>query len=72
MRLTHRQICPEFRNPRVAILGATVAILRDLTRKNEKITQESLKNFIQTLGIKEEVKSELLNITPFTYTGIGL
>lgn len=46
--------------------------LRDLTRKNEKITQQSLKNFIQTLEINEEVKVELLKITPFTYTGIGL
>lgn len=44
--------------------------LRDLTRKNEKITQESLKNFIQTLEISEDVKTELLKITPFTYTGM--
>lgn len=42
--------------------------LKDLTRGRE-ITQESLAGFIQQLGIPEEVKQQLLEMTPMTYTG---
>ncbi|MBS3913942.1 MAG: adenylosuccinate lyase [Bacteroidetes bacterium] len=44
--------------------------LKELTRKNEKISRESLAAFIQDLQVSAEIKSELLAITPFTYTGI--
>jgi adenylosuccinate lyase len=44
--------------------------LKALTRKNEKITQQSLADFIDTLQIKDEVKQKLKAITPFNYTGI--
>ncbi|PLX18456.1 MAG: adenylosuccinate lyase [Salinivirgaceae bacterium] len=44
--------------------------LKDLTRKNEKITQKSIHNFIDTLDVSQKVKEELKVITPFNYTGI--
>ena len=44
--------------------------LKELTRKNEKITQARLVDFIDGLAINTSVKEELKNITPFTYTGI--
>lgn len=44
--------------------------LKKLTRKNEKITHESIVNFIDGLEVKEEVKKKLKGITPFNYTGI--
>lgn len=44
-------------------------ILKQLTRKNEKITQQTLNEFIETLNINENVKQELKAITPFNYIG---
>jgi len=44
--------------------------LKDLTRKNEKITEKSIKEFIETLDISDKVKYELKAITPFTFTGV--
>lgn len=44
--------------------------LKALTRKNEKITAESISTFIDTLDIKPSVKARLKEITPFNYTGI--
>ncbi len=44
--------------------------LKALTRKNQKITKESMLNFIDTLKVSEAVKAELKQITPFNYTGI--
>ncbi|WP_020531743.1 adenylosuccinate lyase [Flexithrix dorotheae] len=44
--------------------------LKDLTRKNEKITKESIHAFIETLKISDEIKTELKQITPFNYTGV--
>jgi len=41
-----------------------------LTRTNEKITQQSISNFIDTLEVSEEIKKELKAITPSNYTGI--
>jgi adenylosuccinate lyase len=43
--------------------------LKDLTRTHENITEASIKDFIETLQVKEEVKAELRRITPFNYTG---
>jgi adenylosuccinate lyase len=44
--------------------------LKALTRTNEKLTGEKIKNFIETLEVSEDVKEELRAITPSTYTGI--
>ena len=43
--------------------------LKNLTRKNEKITRESIASFIDGLNVKEEIKTKLRQITPFNYTG---
>ncbi len=44
--------------------------LKELTRKNEKITQQDIAAFIDSLDVKEEVKKQLKAITPFNYTGV--
>ncbi len=44
--------------------------LKALTRKNEKITEKSIKEFIESLDISDKVKYELKAITPFTFTGV--
>ena len=44
--------------------------LKQLTRKNEAITKNSIHEFIQQLQIKDDLKQELMNITPWNYTGI--
>ena len=44
--------------------------LKGLTRTNEKINQNSIANFIDTLEVSDEIKNELKAITPANYTGI--
>lgn len=44
--------------------------LKALTRTNNAITEESIKEFIEGLDVSESVKEELRKITPHTYTGI--
>ena len=44
--------------------------LKGLTRTNEKITQKSIANFIDTLEVSDAIKSELKVITPANFTGI--
>lgn len=44
--------------------------LKGLTRTNTKITQSSISDFIDTLGVSEAIKIELKQITPRNYTGI--
>jgi adenylosuccinate lyase len=44
--------------------------LKELTRKNEKITRDSIHSFIGSLKVDQKVKDELMKISPFTYTGI--
>ena len=44
--------------------------LKGLTRTNEKITQTSISNFIDTLEVSDLIKNELKTITPSNYTGI--
>jgi adenylosuccinate lyase len=44
--------------------------LKALTRKNEKITDKTIANFIDALEISDKVKYELKRITPFNYLGI--
>ncbi len=43
--------------------------LKDLTRKNEKITESSISTFINELNVSDELKKELKAITPFNYVG---
>ncbi len=43
--------------------------LLDLTRTNQKITFDSITNFIENLDINDNVKAELKAISPFNYTG---
>ena len=44
--------------------------LKALTRTNEKMTAETIAQFIDTLDVSDAVKAELHAITPATYTGI--
>jgi adenylosuccinate lyase len=44
--------------------------LKDLTRVNQKITAETMAQFIDGLEVAENVKLELKQITPFNYTGV--
>ena len=44
--------------------------LKALTRTNNKITQESIAEFIDTLEISDQLKKQLKQITPSNYTGI--
>ena len=45
--------------------------LKDLTRKNDKITSATIKEFIEGLDVSEAIKTELKAITPYSYTGIN-
>ncbi len=45
--------------------------LLELTRKNIMITKENLHTFIDELNVTSEVKEEMKEITPWTYTGIS-
>lgn len=44
--------------------------LKDLTRGNNAITKETIHQFIEGLAISDNVKKELKNITPQSYTGV--
>jgi len=44
--------------------------LKGLTRTNNKINQQTIAQFIDTLEVSKETKKELLKITPTNYTGI--
>ena len=44
--------------------------LKALTRTNKKMTEETIHDFISTLNVSDNVKAELMAITPHTYTGI--
>lgn len=44
--------------------------LKQLTRTNQKMTEETIHDFILTLQVSDEVKKELMDITPWNYTGI--
>lgn len=43
--------------------------LKALTRTNAKVDEKSIADFIDTLNVTDEVKSELKAITPHNYTG---
>ena len=44
--------------------------LKALTRTNEKMTEQTIHQFIQGLDVSDEVKAELMAITPSNYTGM--
>lgn len=44
--------------------------LKALTRTNQKMTKETIHAFVETLHVGDEIKKELLAITPYNYTGI--
>jgi len=44
--------------------------LLELTRTNEEVTGETIRKFIEGLSVSEAVREELLNITPWNYTGL--
>jgi adenylosuccinate lyase len=44
--------------------------LKELSRKNKKISRKEITAFISKLPVSTSVKKELLDITPFNYTGI--
>jgi adenylosuccinate lyase len=46
--------------------------LKALTRTNTKITHESMRSFILELEVSNEIKEELLAISPENYTGLNL
>ncbi|MFY0643743.1 MAG: adenylosuccinate lyase [Bacteroidia bacterium] len=44
-------------------------LLKELTRTNEGITEQSIAKFVDNLEVGDEIKSELRAITPFNYLG---
>jgi adenylosuccinate lyase len=44
--------------------------LKELTRVNEEITEQSIRNFIDSLDLEEDIKNELKAVTPQNYVGI--
>lgn len=44
--------------------------LKNLTRTNDVITEQSIGSFIETLNVSDEIKKELKQITPYNYTGL--
>ena len=44
--------------------------LKNLTRSNEKITKQSIHQFIDSLKINAALKKELKSYTPYNYTGL--
>ena len=44
--------------------------LKGLTRTNQKITKQTMADFIETLDVSKEIKNELKQITPANYTGV--
>ena len=46
--------------------------LKALTRTNEKMTEQTIHHFIQSLDVNDGVKEELMAITPWNYTGYSM
>lgn len=44
--------------------------LRDFSRTNAKLDEDSMSRFIDTLNVSDELRNELKAITPFNYTGL--
>lgn len=46
--------------------------LKDLTRTNTHVTQETIAHFIDGLNVSEDIKNEIKAISPSNYTGVAL
>ncbi len=46
--------------------------LKALTRTNSQVTEQTMREFIETLDVAESVKEELRALTPQSYTGIAM
>ena len=46
--------------------------LKDLTRTNSHVTQDTIAAFVEGLNISDDVKAEIKNVTPWNYTGVSL
>ena len=44
--------------------------LKELTRTNDVVNEQSIAQFIEGLNVSDEVKAELRTISPYSYTGI--
>ena len=44
--------------------------LKQLTRTNQRITEKTIHDFISTLDVSDDVRQQLMAITPSNYTGI--
>lgn len=44
--------------------------LKNLTRTNQKITKDTMEDFVNTLNVSDKVKDELRAISPRNYTGV--
>ena len=44
--------------------------LKALTRTNQKMTEQTIHDFIESLNVSDSVKAELMAITPANYTGM--
>lgn len=44
--------------------------LKALTRTNKKMSEETIHEFVKTLNVSDDVRAELMAITPLNYTGI--
>jgi adenylosuccinate lyase len=45
--------------------------LKSLTRGQDKISEASIKRFIETLEVDETIKAELSAVTPFNFIGLN-
>lgn len=46
--------------------------LKDLTRTNSHVTQDTIAEFVENLQVSDEVKAEIKAISPSNYTGVQL
>lgn len=46
--------------------------LKGLTRKNERVTKQTVHSFVDTLNVSDALKEELKLISPLNYTGVQL
>ena len=44
-------------------------LLKQLTRTNSEITQQTIADFIENLDLDDNVKAQLKGLTPASYTG---
>lgn len=44
--------------------------LKDLTRTNERVNEQTIATFVDELNVSDEIKAEIKAITPWNYTGI--